>query len=313
MTELTKQNHSLTRSQSNELLNIPEESVWLANYTSKATQKTYSVAVREFFRYHDMQDINDLRTSSPAHVIAWRDQLINSGATSRTVNNRLSALSSLFKHLCEKQIISKNPVHGIKRPKVNQSQVKTPAITKQQVRKVLELPDQSTPKGLRDAAILYTYFYSGCRRSEVRNLKASHILQDNGYYVIDFTVKGGKENRLAVHPELQNVLNTYLSSADHLSEPDVPLFISVQKNEERKPLNPKSLNRIFKHYIIKAGLPGNITPHSARATFITEALKNNCSIEAVQASVAHANISTTQMYDKRKKNYKDSASLAVRF
>lgn len=100
------------------------------------------------------------------------------------MNNRLSALSSLFKHLCEKQVIAKNPVHGIKRPKVNQTQVKTAAIIKDQVRNVLELPDQSTPKGLRDDAILYTYFYSGCRSSEVRSLKASHILQDNAYYVI---------------------------------------------------------------------------------------------------------------------------------
>ncbi len=58
------------------------------------------------------------------------------------------------------------------------------------------------------------------------------------------------------------------------------------------------------------GLSG-VTPHSARATFITQALENKCPIEAVQKTVGHALIKTTQMYDKRDLNYRESASFAV--
>jgi integrase len=55
-----------------------------------------------------------------------------------------------------------------------------------------------------------------------------------------------------------------------------------------------------------------VTPHSARATFITQALENNCPIEAVQKTVGHSQIKTTQMYDKRIARYRESASFAVR-
>jgi site-specific recombinase XerC len=56
-----------------------------------------------------------------------------------------------------------------------------------------------------------------------------------------------------------------------------------------------------------------VTPHSTRATFITEALENNCPIEAVQRSVGHKKISTTQMYDKRHRKHRDSASFFVKY
>lgn len=307
-----KKNNKLTLRQRNNLLQATEESLWLANFTSKATKETYSNAVREFLGFHGMQSLDDLRSSSAAHVISWRDKLIEEGRSARTVNNRVSALSSLFNHLCERQIINKNPTHGLKRPKVQQTRVETPVITKEEVRKLLDAPGLSTFKGLRDTAILYTLFYTGCRRSEVCRLKVADLMVDNGYFVMDFMIKGGKKNRVAIHQELQAMLQRYLSEATHTQDPKTPLFTAI-KQEKLKPLSPQAINQLFKKYTNQINLPGNITPHSARATFITQALENNCPIEAVQASVCHSDISTTQMYDKREKVYRDSASFAVRF
>ncbi|MBF0186648.1 MAG: tyrosine-type recombinase/integrase [Magnetococcales bacterium] len=64
---------------------------------------------------------------------------------------------------------------------------------------------------------------------------------------------------------------------------------------------------------MKAGLPKGVTLHTARATFITQALEQKCPIEAVQRSVGHAHISTTQMYDKRAMHHRESASFVVRY
>ncbi len=84
-----------------ELVTLPQESLWLANFTSQRTQKTYSIAIREFLNFHSIQILEDLRAVSVGHLITWRDDLIESGATPCTVNNRLSAMSSLCNHLCE--------------------------------------------------------------------------------------------------------------------------------------------------------------------------------------------------------------------
>lgn len=306
-------NQNLTVPKLSNLVTASEESLWLANFTSQKTQKTYSAAVRDFLQFSQIGSIEQLRSVSAGHLIAWRDNLTGAGAANRTVNNRLSALSSLFDHLCEKQVMAINPVNGLKRPKVNQAQVETPIITKYQVRDMLNAPDKSTLVGLRDSAVLHVLFFTGCRATETTNLKVKNFLEDGGYWVLDFTVKGGKKNRLAIHHEAQIALRRYLAAADHGQDRNAPLFQKTKAPFTGRKLSYKTIDNIFHKYAEVCALPVGVTPHSARATFITEALENNCLLEDVQASVAHADISTTRMYDKRVRGYKESASFRVNF
>ena len=131
-----------------------------------------------------------------------------------------------------------------------------------------------------------------------------------------FGSKAGKRNRLAIHQELQILINSYLNVAGHGMENSSYLFFTVRNAPncsapERK-LSRKTVDYLFKKYAKQASLYG-VTPHSARATFITQALENNCPIEAVQKTVGHSQIKTTQMYDKRRTKYRESASFAVRY
>ena len=105
----------------------------------------------------------------------------------------------------------------------------------------------------------------------------------------------------------------YLYVSGHLEEKKSPLFLAVQCSNLRRHLSPKQINRTFHKYALMVNLPEGVTPHTARATFITLALENNCPIEAVQRSVGHSLISTTQMYDKRLLRHRESASFAVHY
>ena len=292
---------------------IPEEAAWLANFVSQTTKRTYGVAVREFLAFHGIGEAEELRRIDQAHVIAFRDFLMKSGATPNTVHNRISALSSLFKHLCERQVVRINPTIGIRRPSIRVNQVKAPVLTPQQVRRMLDAPDTTSLKGCRDRAVLHILFYAGCRVSEVCLLKVKDFYEDGGYFVLDFVVKGGKRNRVAIHQELQIALRQYLTKAGHEAEKESPLVLPVQRAAARRPISVRQANNIFHEYAKRAGLPDGVTPHSARATFITQALERSCPIEAVQKSVGHSRISTTQMYDKRGIRYRESASFAVQY
>lgn len=291
----------------------PEEAVWLANFVSPRTKRTYQTAVQGFIAFHDLQSSDELRMIGQSHLIAWRDHLIQSGASPRTVQNRLAAVSSLFQHLCEKQVAARNPVSGVRRPRVNASRVEAAVLAPEQVRRLLDTPRKDTLQGVRDRAILHVLFYTGCRVSEVTHLKVRDFFEDAGYWVLDFVVKGGQRNRLAIHHELQLALRAYLVIGHHEVERESPLFLTVRRGERRKPLTSRLVGKLFHYYARKAGLPLGVTPHSARATFITEALDRKCPIEAVQASVGHRHIATTKMYDKRKMHYRESASFAVRY
>ena len=94
-----------------------------------------------------------------AHVIAWRDDLGDRILTGTTIRHRLAALSSLFQYLCDKNAVTHNPVKGVKRPKNESEEGKTPALGDHQARKLLVAPDEKSLKGMRDRAILATLLY----------------------------------------------------------------------------------------------------------------------------------------------------------
>jgi site-specific recombinase XerD len=295
----------------NLLTEVPHEAVWLSNFISTQTKRNYKNSVKCFVGFHKITSADELRIIDQGHLIAWRDWLIAKGASSKTVTNRLSAISSLFKHLCDKQVARLNPVTGVRRPKVEVDRVKTPVITPEQVRLMLDSPDVLTLQGCRDHGVLSILFYTGCRVSEVCRLKVKDFYEDAGYFVLDFIVKGGKRNKIAIHPELQNSIKRYLEKSGHEEERDSPLLLPLQLAEKRKHIDTRQMNNIFHKHAEKVKLPKGVTPHSTRATFITQALERKCPIEAVQRSVGHSKIATTQMYDKRITRHRESASFAV--
>ncbi len=292
---------------------VPESSVWLANFTSPATKRKYAEAVKGFAEHVGIKKEADLKRMKPAHVIAWRDELIKHKASNQTVNAKLSALSSLYKHLCEKQVVKDNPVRGVKRKKVDKRKVRTQIITPHQVRKMLDAPNQKKISGLRDAVIMHIFFYTGCRIAEVSKLKVKDYYIDGGYRVLDFTIKGDKRNVVAINHELKMVINKYLKKTEHTEETESPLVLAVKRTELRRHLTPKQINLIFHKYAKMVDLPKGVTPHTPRATFITHALERGIDIRFVQNTAGHSDISTTRMYDKSALKHRNSASLAVQF
>lgn len=315
-------NHDLVPSSKNEnsllktIKEVPEELLWKANFNSDNSIETYDKAIHSFLSFIGVGAPEELRQVEHGHVIAFKKYLQNSGCSPRTINNRLSAISSLFNHLIDNQVVKVNVAQGVRRMPVNADRVEAKVMTPGEVRKMLDAPDTDTLKGIRDKAILATLFYTGCRVSEVCTLKVKDFYREQGYYVLDFWVKGGKRNRLAIHQELQILITDYLRVAGHDTENGSYLFLTMRNapdlSDPARKLSRKTVDYLFKKYAKQAFLYG-VTPHSARATFITQALENNCPIEAVQKTVGHSQIKTTQMYDKRRAKYRESASFAVRY
>lgn len=306
------------------LATVPEESIWLANFTSKNTRDSYRKSIAEFVHAMEISTAEELYAAGQSHIITWREQLSANGMSNRTVTARLSALSSLFKHLADKQLCPVNPVTGVKRPKVSAATVSTPAITPEQVRAMLDAPmmtldnlgKKANPslarlQALRDRALLHVYFYAGSRVSEPCNLKVKDLMMDKGYWVLDFKVKGDKQIRVAIHPECVNAIQEYLDVAGHGDDRNGYLLRQVKHSRDNKAMSRGQFNNLFKKYAKLAGMPDGVVPHSARATLITEALDKKADVADVRDTVGHSSVTTTLMYDKRKFHPKRSASFVV--
>lgn len=291
------------------LSDLAEERVWLANFTSPRTRTNYRQALADFVKVLGVNDSPALYAVQPAHVIAYRENLVGRGVSPRTVNARLAALSSLYKHLAERQLVAINPVSGVKRPKSGQRKVKAKLLSARQVRRLLDAPDRNTEQGLRDRALLHLYFYTGCRLAEAVNLKVGDFEPSRlDEPSLTMVVKGGKEHALFIADQLAEALEEYLSVAGHGHQKAMRLLQPVKKRPDQDGISSRQAGRIFASYAERAQLPSAVTPHSARATFITTALECGAPIENVQSSVSHSDISTTRLYDKRRFKPEDSAS-----
>jgi integrase/recombinase XerD len=318
-----KQSPALVKgAEGQDLAAVPEESVWLANFISPRTRATYRRAVAAFAAFAGITSAEAFREVTQAQVLAWREHLITEGKAARTVGNRLAALSSIFNHLCEKQLVKSNPVKGLQRPRLNKEMGETPAIDKKLVRAMLEAAEWSFVEaktetarlqGARDSAMLHVFFFMGCRIFELCSLRVKDKSRDGAYPVLVFTLKGGRRNKVPMPHEVVEKLERYLALAGHGDERPWPLFRRVRLDQRDRPITRLAAYNMFKKYARAAGLPEEAVPHSARATFATESLNAGALLEHVQQVLGHTNISTTKIYDRRKMLHRESPTLVVRY
>jgi integrase/recombinase XerD len=307
----------LTAAEFQRLADVPPEVEWFANIRNRSTRRAYENAVGDFMRFTGILRPEEFRTVTRAHVIAWRDDLgrredIQSGAT---VRHRLAALSSLFEYLCEKNAVSHNPVKGVKRPKVESGEGKTPALGDHQARDLLVAPGAETVKEKRDRAILSTLLFHALRREELCKLKVRDFRNmRRGVPHLTVTGKGEKTRYLPLHPGTNELIHDYLEAAGHGSDDSGALFRPIRNNRTGrldKALDPDMVYRLVRGYSAQLGF--EIGAHALRATAATNALDHQADIAKVQEWLGHANIATTRIYDHRKTRPEDSPTFKVAY
>jgi integrase/recombinase XerD len=107
---------------------VPPEVEWFANLSNPSTRRAYENAVRDYMHFTGIVRPEEFRTVTRAHIIAWRDNLVQRGLSGSTIRHRLASLASLFEYLCDKNAVTHNPVKGVERPRTESGEGKTPAL-----------------------------------------------------------------------------------------------------------------------------------------------------------------------------------------
>jgi len=315
-----RENRALTAAEFQGLAEVPPELEWFANITNEKTRRAYKNDVTEFSRFIGIGSPEEMRLVTRAHVISWRKQLESRDLATSTIRRKLSAISSLFDYLCERNAVTHNPVNGVKRPMSNNNEGTTPALSDSQARKLLDAPPKNTLKGKRDRAILAILLYHGMRREELCNLKVKDLQSREGVSHFKIHGKGGKIRFIPVNPVAQRLISAYMEACGHKEELKGPLFRPVRNNrtgELNRALNPNSVYRnILRKYGHQSGLNAEVKGlcvHSLRATAATNALSHDADIAKVQEWLGHANVSTTRLYDRRSTRPEDSPTFRVKY
>src|SRR5712672_3297293 len=313
--QITPTERLLTAAEFHRLAEVPPEIEWFANIRNRSTRRAYENAIHDFMQFTGIVRPEEFRTVTRAHVIAWRDDLARRELGGSTVRHRLAALSSLFEYLCEKNAVTHNPVKGVKRPKAESGEGKTPALGDHQARDLLVAPGAETVKEKRDRAILSTLLYHALRREELCKLRVKDFRNTRrGVHHIKVSGKGEKTRYLPLHPGTNELIHDYLELAGHGADESGALFRPVKNNRTgrlEKAISPDAIYKIVRRY--SADLGFEIGAHALRATAATNALDNQADIAKVQEWLGHANIATTRIYDHRKTRPEDSPTFKVNY
>ena len=212
-----------------------------------------------------------------------------------TQNYHLIALRASLRFLIKTDVKTLNP-EKVELGKAESRSLKF--LNLEQVSRLLNMPEISTPQGFRDKAILELLFSTGLRVSELVKLNRDSINLDRKEFGV--IGKGGRSRVVFISDSAANWIERYLTDR---SDDFQPLFIRYSgKKSSEEPggnqfrLTVRTVQRIVEKYVKKARLPIKITPHGLRHTFATDLLSSGADLRAIQEMLGHKNISTTQIY-----------------
>lgn len=206
----------------------------------------------------------------------------------RSINRRLSALRSFFRFLARDGYLKNNPILMLSSPKLDKHLPQF--LTEEEVIKLIEsaLPkDAKDEMGLRDRAILETFYSTGMRISELVGLNAMDLDFIGG--IAKVMGKGKKERIVPIGDVACAAIRKYLDKRKGNEE-------AVFLNKNGKRITTRGVRGIVLKYIKKAGVKQGVSPHTLRHSFATHLLNRGADLRMVQELLGHANLSTTQIY-----------------
>jgi site-specific recombinase XerD len=278
-------------------------SLVLDGLSSRHTRRAYSQALEEFLIW--FRD-DPGRQFNKATVQKYRGELESKGLAPSSINVRLSAIRRLALEAADNGAMAPELAAGIARAKgAKRSGVRLGHwLTAEQAEQFLALPDLTTLKGVRDAAVLATLLGAGLRRSELASLVFERIQQRDGRWVI--VDLAGKQGRIRSVPI---PLWTYAAISrwkDMAGIPGGPVFRSVTRHGHltERQLSPQGVFMIVKTYA--AQLHVAVRPHDLRRSFARLAHTGQARLEQIQLSLGHASVVTTEIYLGVKQNLQDA-------
>lgn len=275
------------------------------------TRRAYFNAVRHFADWCHSRKIGELGQVEPTHIAAYLKVLEKQECSAPTIKQHLAALRMLFDWLVVGQVLPVNPAHAVRGPRYSVKKGKTPVLSAEEARTLLDSVIPKDNKGneiprvidLRDRALIGVMVYTFARVNAVLSMKVEDYFVQGRRGWVRLHEKGGKLHSLPCHHNLDTYLETYIAAAGIGGHLKGPLFrTAVNRAGDELTGNAmwqQDAYRMIQRRARAAGIRTQIGNHSFRATGITAYLKNGGRLEIAQQMANHESSRTTGLYDRR--------------
>lgn len=266
--------------------------------TSKNTEVSYERDLRKMSQYLNWQEIDSVNSVTATSLNSYILYLEQNGMKPATISRSIASMKAFFAYLYKMHQIEVDPTEKIKAPKIEK---KLPEVlSTEEMNRLLEQPSGSSPKELRDKAMLELLYATGIRVSELISLKLSDVNLQMEYVSC---MDAHRERIIPFGKKAKEALKRYLKDGR-------PKLIEDEESEwlftncSGQIMSRQGFWKLIKFYGGKAGIESEITPHTLRHSFAAHMVGNGADLKAVQEMLGYADISATQVYAQINQNKK---------
>lgn len=289
---------------------------FLLNQRSEHTRRAYGKDLKRFVQFlHFRHQAHGPEKLNRTVIIAYKEYLLADGLEHTTVDRHLATLKSFFGWLQEEGLVELNPADGVRFLKPKRISP-TNGFSDEEVRRVLSLPNLHSRVGALHYVVLMVLFYCGLRRSELCALRTSHLGYERGQSFIRVRGKGNAERIIPLIPPVVSAIFHYAKITQKDLAVDQVLFNPMQNHRTgstNKPLDASMIFYIVVKYAKKAGIVNRVSPHSCRATAISNARDHHVPDRAIQEFAGWSSTDMITRYDKRKTALEGAAAKSIRY
>ncbi|MBM7869192.1 integrase/recombinase XerD [Clostridium pascui] len=255
---------------------------------SKNTLDAYKRDIDRFlkfllFRNEDLKDVDEIS------IMAFVQELHKSKKANSSIVRNIVAIRNFYKFLKKQGIINEDPVINYEIPKIERNMPQI--LTLEEVNKLLNSPDLTTEKGVRDKAMLEVMYATGVKVTELLNITTFDVNLKLSY--IKCRGSKNKERIIPIGSYAVDCINNYLKIRGLLNIYNLEyLFLNLQSTK----MTRQGFWKIIKQYAKIAGVNKEITSYTLRHSFAVHLLQNGADIKSVQELLGHKDMAATQIY-----------------
>jgi integrase/recombinase XerD len=267
---------------------------------SKLTLEAYSSDIEKFIKHFKVKNFQDLISLDYLKIQEYLMSLeVDYDLNNYSIHRNLSSLNSFYEWLEREELIEKNPIDWIDRPKIYRNIPEV--LSLYEIDQILEQCDLNNELGLRNRAMLEFAYSCGLRVSELVEFPYQNYFPEDEY--VRIIGKGNKERLIPLGQSAIKYIELYLVNVRNHQVPAKGNEGYLFLNRRGKKLTRNMFFLIIKELAEKAGINKPVSPHTLRHSFATHLIENGADLRAVQEMLGHSSITTTEIYLHLDKSY----------